>query len=65
MPTKKEGNDRPSSPNTLPRPSQTLPTRTAAMIPLGIPMISENVIATPASSNEFGKRDQYRSMTGV
>ena len=57
-PTQNEGSDRPSSENTLPARSQKRPTRTAARMPLGMPISSENAMAASASSSEFGRRDE-------
>ena len=44
-PTQNDGSDRPSSAKTFPALSQNRPTLTAARIPLGMPMTSENTIA--------------------
>ena len=51
-----DGKDRPSSANSLPALSQKRPTRTAARMPLGMPISSENAIATAARSSELGSR---------
>ena len=64
-PTQNCGIDSPRRAKTLPARSQTPLTRTAARMPLGIPMRSENVIAAKPSSSELGSRDQYSSSTGV
>ena len=64
-PTQNEGIDRPSSEKILPAPSHQPFTRTAARIPLGMPINSENAIAATASSSEFGSRERYSSSTGV
>jgi len=57
-PTQNDGSERPSSENTLPARSQKRPTRTAARMPLGMPIRSEKAIAANASSSEFGKRER-------
>src|SRR5215475_3432997 len=57
-PTQNEGSERPSSENTLPALSQKPPTRTAARMPLGMPINSEKTMAAKASSSELGKRDR-------
>ena len=55
-PTQKDGNDRPSSAKILPALSQNPSTRTAARMPLGMPISRDKVIATAARSSELGKR---------
>src|SRR5882672_2062848 len=57
-PTQNDGMDRPSSEKILPAPSHQLLTRTAAMIPLGMPMRSENAMAAAASKSELGSRER-------
>src|SRR5262249_18373915 len=64
-PTQNDGSDRPSREKTFPRLSHQPLTRTAAMMPVGMPMISEKPMATTASRSELGRRDRYSSSTGV
>src|SRR5713101_4580948 len=64
-PTQKEGRDSPSSANIFPALSHHWFTRTAAMIPLGMPTMSEKAMAARASMSECGNRDMYSSSTGV
>jgi hypothetical protein len=64
-PTQNCGMDKPSSEKTLPALSQKRPTRTAARMPLGMPMTREKNIAAAASSSEWGRRERYSSSTGV
>ncbi len=40
-------------------------TRTAAMIPVGMPIRSEKAMAALASMSELGSRERYSSRTGV
>jgi hypothetical protein len=55
-PTQNCGSDRPSRAKILPALSQKRSTRTAARMPLGMPISSDRPIATAASSSELGRR---------
>src|SRR5262249_61662633 len=57
-PTQNDGIDSPSSAKTLPAPPHQPFTRTAARMPLGMPITSENTMATKASSSELGSRSR-------
>ena len=57
-PTQKDGSESPRSAKTLPALSHQPFTRTAATTPVGIPITSENVIATAASRSEEGRRER-------
>ena len=57
MPTQNCGIDRPSSAKIFPVWSEKRPTFTAAMMPQGMPMISEKIMAVAASIRELGRRD--------
>ena len=57
-PTQNEGIESPSSAKIFPMLSYHWLTRTAAMIPVGMPTISENTIAAAASINDAGSRDR-------
>ncbi len=57
-PTQNDGSDSPRRANTLPALSHHWLTRTAAMIPVGMPIRSEKAIAAPASRSELGKRER-------
>src|SRR5262245_4925891 len=57
-PTQNEGSDRPSREKSLPALSQKPPTRTAARMPLGMPMRREKTIAAKANNSEFGRRER-------
>ena len=50
--------DSPSRAKTLPALSHQPLTRTAAMMPVGMPMSSENAMAASASISEFGSRER-------
>ena len=64
-PTQNDGIDSPSSAKIFPTLSHHRLTRTAAMIPVGMPTTSENTIAAPARRSECGRRLRYSSNTGV
>src|SRR5215472_15994165 len=55
-PSQKPGTDRPSSATGLPKLSQTLLTRTAEIIPAGMPIQKEISVAANANSSELGRR---------
>ena len=57
-PTQNEGIESPSSAKIFPMLSCHLLTRTAATMPVGMPMINENTIAAAASINDAGSRDR-------
>src|SRR5262249_18362010 len=57
-PTQNEGSESPSNANTLPALSQKRPTRTAARMPLGMPIRREKAMAAVARSSELGRRDR-------
>src|SRR5439155_9942595 len=57
-PTQNEGSERPRSENTLPARSQKRPIRTAARMPLGMPIRREKPMAASARSSEFGRRER-------
>src|SRR5262245_17800373 len=57
-PTQNEGSDRPSREKILPAQSHKPPTRTAARMPLGMPMMREKAIAARANSSELGRRER-------
>src|SRR6516165_9068860 len=54
--SQKPGTDRPSSATVLPKLSQALLTRTAEMMPAGMPIKNEINVAASASSSELGRR---------
>ena len=64
-PTQKDGSDKPSRAKIFPALSHHWFTRTAAMMPLGMPTRSEKAMAARASIKECGNRDMYSSSTGV
>src|SRR5215831_2418672 len=55
-PSQKPGIDRPSNATVLPKLSQALLTRTAEMIPAGMPIKNEISVAASANSRELGRR---------
>src|SRR6516162_3460503 len=55
-PSQKPGTDKPSNATVLPKLSQKLLTRTAEMIPAGMPIKKEIRVAANANSREFGRR---------
>src|SRR6516225_5037497 len=54
-PSQKPGTDRPSNATVLPTLSHALLTRTAEMIPAGMPMKNEINVAASANSSELGR----------
>src|SRR2546430_14211522 len=64
-PTQKEGIESPSSAKIFPALSHQPLTRTAATMPVGRPITSENTIATVARRSEAGRRERESSRTAV
>ena len=64
-PSQKPGIDKPSSAMVLPTWSHALLTRTAEMMPAGMPMTNEISVAASASSSELGRRWKYSVLTGI
>ena len=64
-PSQKPGTDRPSKAMILPTLSHALLTRTAEMMPAGMPITNEISVAASASSSELGSRWKYSVLTGI
>src|SRR5215472_16517918 len=64
-PSQNPGTDKPSSATVLPKLSQALLTRTAEMIPAGMPIKKEISVAASANSRELGRRWKYSVLTGI
>ena len=64
-PIQNEGSESPSSAKTFPTLSHHWFTRTAATMPVGMPIRREKAMAAKASIREFGSRERYSSSTGV